>query len=88
MRGELGVECADHGGDGLGPRGEGEVAAAEEEQPQGQVEGHVRAVGHGGVLGADAAPQVSGRRGEVVEFEYELSSVIIRCCKWICHANV
>ena len=58
MGGELGVECADHGGDGLGARGEREFATAEEEQPEGEVQRDVRSVGHRRVLGAHAATEV------------------------------
>lgn len=67
MRGKLGVEGADHGRDGLGLRGECEVAAAEEQQSQGQVEGDVRAISHGRVLRAHAASQVPDHAG-IIEF--------------------
>ena len=61
MRGKFGVKSTDHGRDSLGLRGEGEVTAAEEQQPEGQVEGHVGAVCHGRVLRTDPASQVPDR---------------------------
>ena len=57
MSGELGVESAYESGYGGRISSQGQRAFSEEDEAQCLVDGHVGAVGHGGVLGSDPRPQ-------------------------------
>ena len=53
---ELGIKCTDHGRHSLRAIGQAQLAATEEEEAEGEVDGHVAAVGDGVVV-VDPGPE-------------------------------